>query len=606
MKKIIFITLIFSVFNSCVSSTKKDPLKNTKKLVKEGHTSLYKNGAFQLPSTQLYLVPPGPGPVELASDLMGVKAKASFRLALQAAKDSVEVVSIGTKYTFEMASTQSEAGRAARKYIQSASRPTSKLIVLKTSEVGQEIVGQAWDAGEQTKKYNKKLIKSLADDRKNIETTRVAIRKSIDANSKELNEKSKLTAEQSNAHFVKGLSEAKNKWILGYATIDKKLDENKKDFENKKSVDRFVKTAKDAEIEREKNTNEIYYIFDGSFKKAKEDSLADFESAEKEFSAGSNTYGYTLATLRALGWWLKGTVWNYGFAAGKTMVSGVGYVLYNGVVYPVVVSSKQAANSVILAVEYSQLQSSNAYEYVAPTASLALAGILLSAKSVAGYSEAAAYKTVAITTKNLGPIATEGATAVGKTAVFATEKTIQYVGVPVTAAAVTTATAMTGAVVISSGYLAGGVTYAGGEASAYAADGVAKTTAAAVATVGTATSMVAGAAVGVFEVGQAMVVPPTLALSSGVVLSYGLASQLSAQAILSVADAAYLVLSLEGGKYVVYAVKGLVDPETDLPAGTIVDLEELRKRGEEIKKVPLSDDEVKGLTDKAIDHLPGQ
>lgn len=606
MKKIIFITLLFSVFNSCVSSTKEDPLKNTKKLVKEGHTSLYKNGAFQLPSTQLYLIPPGPGPVELASDLMGVKAKASFRLALQAAKDSVEVVSIGTKYTFEVAEAQSEAGKAARKYIQSASRPTSKLIVLKTSEVGQEIVGQAWDIGEQTKKYNKKLVKSLADDRKNIETTRVAFRQSINASSEGLNEKSKLTAEQSASNFAKGLSEAKNKWILGYASVDKKLDQNKKNFENKKSVDRFVKTAKDTEIDREKTSNEIYYIFNGSFKKAKEDSLTDFESAGKEFTSGSNTYGYTLATLRALGWWLKGTVWNYGLAAGKTMISGVGYVLYNGVVYPVVVSSKQAANSVILAVEYSQLQSSNAYEYVAPTASLALAGILLSAKSVVGYSEAAAYKTAAVATKNLGPVVTDGATAVGKTMVFATEKSIQYIGVPVTAAAVTTATAMTGAVVISGGYLAGGVTYAGGEVSAYAADGIAKTSAAAVATVGTTTSIAAGTAVGVFEVGQAIVVPPTLALSSGVVLTYGLASQLSAQAILSVADAAYLVLSLEGGKYVVYAVKGLVDPETDLPAGTVVDLEELRKRGEEIKKVPLSDEEVKGLLEKTVDHLPVQ
>lgn len=604
MKKIIFITLIFSIFNSCVSSTKEDPLKNTKKLVKEGHTSLYKNGAFQLPSTQLYLVPPGPGPVELASDLMGVKAKASFRLALQAAKDSVEVVSIGTKYTFEMAKAQSEAGKVARKYIQSASRPASKLIVLKTSEAGQEIIGQAWDTGEQTKKYNKKLIKSLADDRKNIETTRITIRKSIDNGSQELNEKSKLITEQSNTNFVKGLSKAKDKWILGYATIDKNLDKNKKDFESKKSVDRFVKTAKETEIERKKTSNEIYYIFDGSFKKAKEDSLTDFESAEKEFTTGSNTYGYTLATLRALGWWLKGTVWNYGFAAGKTMVSGVGYVLYNGIVYPVVVSSKQAINSVILAVEYSQLQSSNTYEYVAPTASLALAGILLSAKSVVGYSEAAAYKTAAIATKNLGPVVTEGATTVGKTAVFATEKSIQYVAVPLTAAAVTTATAITGAVVISGGYLAGGVTYAGGETAAYAADGIAKTSAATVATVGTTTSVVTGAAIGVFEVGQAIVVPPTLALSSGVVLTYGLASQVSAQAILSVADAAYLVLSLEGGKYVVYAVKGLVDPETDLPAGTIVDLEELRKRGEEIKKVPLSEEEVKDLTEKTVDDLP--
>ena len=36
-----------------------DPLKYSKKLVAEGHLSLYENGAFHVPNTSISLIPPG-------------------------------------------------------------------------------------------------------------------------------------------------------------------------------------------------------------------------------------------------------------------------------------------------------------------------------------------------------------------------------------------------------------------------------------------------------------------------------------------------------------------------------------------------------------------
>ena len=55
--KYIFVFFLISACSSPVHH--EDPLRNTKKLIKEGHLSLYKNGAFTVPMTTLTLIPPG-------------------------------------------------------------------------------------------------------------------------------------------------------------------------------------------------------------------------------------------------------------------------------------------------------------------------------------------------------------------------------------------------------------------------------------------------------------------------------------------------------------------------------------------------------------------
>src|SRR5690242_18123455 len=80
----------------------EDPLRNTKKLVSEGHVSLYQNGAFRVPNTSISLMPPGPSTLELVTERAGMRARESFETSIQKAAESVYIVSEGTKLTYKV------------------------------------------------------------------------------------------------------------------------------------------------------------------------------------------------------------------------------------------------------------------------------------------------------------------------------------------------------------------------------------------------------------------------------------------------------------------------------------------------------------------------
>jgi preprotein translocase subunit SecD len=82
-------------------------------------------------------------------------------------------------------------------------------------------------------------------------------------------------------------------------------------------------------------------------------------------------------------------------------------------------------------------------------------------------------------------------------------------------------------------------------------------------------------------------------------MNYEMVSQLSAHTILAVSDFSYLVLSLEGGKWVVYAVKDTSGKAKSLLSGAVVDLEQVKKEGNDIVKVPVSDEEMEKILDKS-------
>jgi hypothetical protein len=81
-------------------------------------------------------------------------------------------------------------------------------------------------------------------------------------------------------------------------------------------------------------------------------------------------------------------------------------------------------------------------------------------------------------------------------------------------------------------------------------------------------------------------------------------SHIAAHSILAVSDCAYLVLSLEGPRWVVYAVKGKTGDGDDLPTGAVVDMKKMRESGEEIYYLPVSDDEMKSVVNSVYDNLP--
>jgi hypothetical protein len=121
---------------------------------------------------------------------------------------------------------------------------------------------------------------------------------------------------------------------------------------------------------------------------------------------------------------------------------------------------------------------------------------------------------------------------------------------------------------------------------------------------GTAVSAAGGTAYGVYQLSKAVVVPAGYELGGGMILSYDTLTQLGAQSILAVSDCAYLVLSLEGPRWVLYAVKGKTGSGDDLPVGAVVDLKKMQSSGEEIKYLPVSDEEMKKVVNSVYENLP--
>jgi len=101
-----------------------------------------------------------------------------------------------------------------------------------------------------------------------------------------------------------------------------------------------------------------------------------------------------------------------------------------------------------------------------------------------------------------------------------------------------------------------------------------------------------------------VVVPAGYELGGGIVLSYGTLTHLGAHSALAVSDCAYLVLSLEGPRWVLYAVKGKVSSGDELAGGAVVDLKTLRDQGEDILYLPVSDEEMKKVVESVYENLP--
>jgi hypothetical protein len=133
---------------------------------------------------------------------------------------------------------------------------------------------------------------------------------------------------------------------------------------------------------------------------------------------------------------------------------------------------------------------------------------------------------------------------------------------------------------------------------------VGTTTAGVAAAGGSAVSVTAGAALGTYELAKAVAVPAGYEAGAGVVLSYGTLSQLSAQTVLAVSDASYMVLSLEGPRWVLYAAKGKVNDGEQLPTGTVLNLEAMQQAGETFYAVPASEDEMARVVESIYGELP--
>lgn len=183
-------------------------------------------------------------------------------------------------------------------------------------------------------------------------------------------------------------------------------------------------------------------------------------------------------------------------------------------------------------------------------------------------------------------------------------KMIQHGLAPVTKAGIVGVGVTSGATVQGAGTVGQAATYVGGKALAGTAWVFGNALAAGTLVGGTAASATYGAAVGLYEMASAIVVPVGHIGGAGIVLSYKSITHLAAHSVLAVADASYLVLSLEGPRWVIYAVKGKLGDGSDLKPGTVLNLKKMQESGEAFYNVPVSQGEMTGVVGTVVEEMP--
>jgi hypothetical protein len=605
--KLLVITFILPLLFSWSSCrrTKDDPLKNTKQLVVRGHKNLYQNGAFKIPNSEIHLIPAGPSPMEIAMDLVGIRARFAFLLSLKKAAQSVQIVSEGTKLSFRAAGNLHHSTAMLAQKIRSASRKDGLLLIYKNSKKGQQIIGDSW-------KFSKKLIREMDEvgdsiiasswrtgDRvraRLIKDGLLILKNSKAASQRILKRSTKRSTERMNYGY--------NEFIVGYATLPSNLKQNASQVGDALKEANIVKIVKKHNVWRKKVSGMSVNLITSSAKNYTSDIKQSFSRAKRDIS-NYKTTGVSLATLKALRWVLKGILWDAIIKpVAKTVFGGFGYIAVNGVAFPVMVALHEGKAITEIAVATTWNLAKSTYQIIAPSGTIAVA-------SIWSLLDVSINATASGAVRGGGFVAGHGSIRRGKIASviikgsgYAAAKTIQYVGVPMAAAGIMIAGGTIGTAYAVAGALPGATMIVAGETAAVTTRLFGVVLSGAVMATGPVLSLGVGGGHAVYRLAKAVVVPSTYTLGAGIVLSYGTMSHLAAHTILAAADAAYLVLSLEGPRWVVYAVSGKLGKGRKLVPGTVLNLKKMQKSGEVIKYIPVSKKEMQKVVGSSYKNLP--
>ena len=589
---------------ACAHNPETDPLHNTKKLAADGHATLYRNGAFQVPATTIHLIPPGPGALELAAELAGMRAAQSFQESIKHARESVDVAKAGVERSVNTAVAINRAADAVARETGGVTRLGGNLMSAAPG-IGSSIVAvsvsHARPAYSGTREVGEKVAElSLETGGAMSNATDRAASALMSGTLAGAGAVAGGTLAQSRRHA----SFAAEKFVKGYAAAPGKVGARGGAVADAASLSKFV-TAFERSGEWPASASDKFAdTFLDAARNYSRDVGTSLGNASSEIGRGGES-GPTLAVLKSLRWVLQGIFWDATIKPVTKMTAGaLGYVTVNGVAYPALITVNEGAVAASLAVQVTWNSAAATYDITAPSATAAVAG-LFSAGELVGGEALAGGGLVA------GTAASGGAYVSGKTAAAATAgggylagKTVQYVAAPLSAVGVAGGGTVVG-VVAGTGTGLAGATVAGAAATAEVTSRVAgATTAATVGLGGSVVSASAGTALGTYELAKAVVVPTGHVLGSGIVLSYGTLTQLSAQSVLAVSDASYMVLSLEGPRWVLYAVKGDLDKGENIPTGTVLDLKAMQQAGETLYAVPASEEEVKRAVDSLYGALP--
>jgi hypothetical protein len=597
------------IIAGCASAPRKaedDPLRNTKKLVAEGHRTLYENGAFQVPHTQIKLIPAGPGTMDLAGEMMGMRARESLTTALANAADSVQVVAEGTTLSYRTAGTIHESTEKGVDAIKKMSRENSTLLMYRSSELGKNIIGSSWDLSKRTMESGSEAGKGIthatrkigdALDTRGVEAGAGLATSSLDA--------AKTISVSGTQRSGKELSYAGSSFVVGYATVPKKMKQHAASMGDHLTEAGFSGIVKEENERRSKLSAKSVDLFADTMNNYGSNVAGSFRNAGNELEGSYRTTGISLAVLKSVRWVLQGILWDATVKPiANVTAASIGYIGVNFVAFPTLVVVREGVATTALAVEVTWDATKMGYDIVAPTGTAAVAGVFgvldftgsnLAAGATAaggtalGYTGAAASKTAAVVVKGAGEVA---------------GTTVHYIGVPLASAGIAVGGGTIGTAVGAAGTATAGTVFVSGEAAAVTTKVFGNVISGATLVGGTAASVGAGAAYGVYEVSKAVVVPAGYELGGGIVLSYGTLSHLAAHSVLAASDCAYVVLSLEGPRWVIYAVKGNVSSGNDLAGGAVVDLQKLRQQGEEIYNIQVTDEEMKKIVDSVYENLP--
>ncbi len=580
----------------------QDLLKNTKQLTVKGHADLYNNGAFHVPRTEIALIPAGPSASELALELVGLKARQSFVQSIKNARDSVYLVADGTKKSYHFAKGIHQSTDEVAQYITDYSRPNSKLLIYKAYPRTKHIVGESWRVAGETANavgaWGDELANSSLDAGQAISSATDTVSAVTVTGSWRL---AKDIARSSTDGAGDKAVYAWDEFVQGYAALPSNLSERVGAVQDSISLADFAKAYDKSQDYRERRSEFYTDIVVDATESYGSDIKRSFKKAGESFDEMSQT-GISLATLKAARWVLQGIFWDSLIKPmGAVAVGSVGYLTVNTVTFPIVLVAHSSVPTAEIAVEVTWNTAGSFYDVVAPSAIAATASLFSMAEFVGGNAAAGLTAATGATAGGVTYVAGKASAAAVSAGGYSAGKTVQYIGVPLSAAGVAVAGGATGVVVGGASVIAGGTLVVAGEASAATTQVMGNLLAGGTLAAGTTASVAAGTGLGVFEVAKAVVVPTGYGLGGGVVLGYGTLSQLAAHSILAVGDASYMVLSLEGPRWVLYAVKGELGQGDALAPGTVLDLEKMQSAGEVFSYLPVSDEEMK----KVLESIPG-
>ncbi|MDH5612895.1 MAG: hypothetical protein OEY66_10620, partial [Gammaproteobacteria bacterium] len=371
-------TLFAVVLTSCsTTSPEEDPLKYTRKLTREGHASLYNNGAFQVPYTEIKLIPAGESAQDIAFEMMGMQARQSFLKSVKNAADAVYIVPEGSKLSLEYAKSIRSGGEQVGDSVTDVTRPVGMLIVDRSLDVGKDITLNAWDLGKKTadeiEYYGITIEKGGVSGGGHIADYMTDTGTQLIGESWDI---AKNISKKSNTGAKKSLLYASDEFIKGYVAVPEKMSQRGSDIAEAAELSNFTEGMVDANTTREEYSKVMTDLVVDATGSYVDDVKESFNKAGEAFSESVGVTGFGLAILKSSRWVLQGVLWD-GLVKPVTKIGAgsVGYIAVNLAAFPAMVVVQEGIAVTNLAIEVTWNTVGATYDLVAPSAKAAVASI---------------------------------------------------------------------------------------------------------------------------------------------------------------------------------------------------------------------------------------